>query len=108
MAQAKPQPIGQQDPITVDPEHYRVETENDQVRVLRAQYPAKARSVMHGHPASVAIFMTDGECRFTFPDGTTEDHSMKAGQTMFMPPMQHLPENTGTQPFEVIVVELKQ
>jgi quercetin dioxygenase-like cupin family protein len=107
MAQPKPQPIGTQDPAVVDPEHYRVETENDQVRVLRIQYPANSKSVMHGHPASVAIFLTDGECRFTFPDGSTEDHKLKAGQTMVMPALEHLPENTGTKPFEVILVELK-
>jgi quercetin dioxygenase-like cupin family protein len=108
MAQPQPQPIANQDPVTVDPKHYGVETENEQVRVLRARYEPGEKSVMHSHPAVVAIFLTDGECRFTFPDGTTEDHSLKAGQTMYMPAMAHLPENTGTKAFEVIVIELKK
>lgn len=104
----KPQPIIGQDPVTVDPEHYRVESEDDQVRVLRVQYPPKAKSVMHGHPASVAIFLRDAECRFTFPDGRTEDHKLKAGQTIVKPAMEHPPENTGAQDLEVILVELKR
>jgi beta-alanine degradation protein BauB len=108
MAQPKPQPMTRRDPVTVDPDHYRVESEDDQVRILRIHYPAKAKSVMHGHPASVAIFLTDGECRFTYPDGKTEDHKLKAGQTMVMPAMEHLPENTGTKAFDVILVELKK
>jgi quercetin dioxygenase-like cupin family protein len=108
MAQAKPQPIGRRDPVTVDPEHYQVESENEQVRVLRIRYEPHSKSVMHGHPASVAIVLTDGKCRFTYPDGKTEDHDIKAGQTMTMPAMDHLPENTGNRPFEVILVELKR
>jgi quercetin dioxygenase-like cupin family protein len=107
MAQPKPQPIGRQDPVTVDPGHYKVETEDERVRILRVRYAPGEKSVMHGHPASIAVFLTDGKCRFTYPDGTTEDHNIKAGQTMSMPAMDHLPENTGTKPFEVILIELK-
>ncbi|HWQ52124.1 MAG TPA: hypothetical protein VN442_00470 [Bryobacteraceae bacterium] len=108
MAQAKPQTTAGRDPVSVDPDHYRVETENDQVRVLRARYGPKEKSVMHTHPASVAIFMTDARCRFTYPDGKKEDHDIKAGTTMTMPAMDHLPENLGNTPIEVILVELKR
>src|SRR4051794_21637196 len=62
-----------QDPTKVDPKHYKVETENAQVRVLRIQYGPHEKSVMHGHPAAVAIFLTDQNTRFTYPDGKTED-----------------------------------
>ena len=47
---AKIQP-GTQDPVRVDPEHYRVELENEKVRVLRVRYGPHEKSVMHGHPA---------------------------------------------------------
>jgi quercetin dioxygenase-like cupin family protein len=102
------QPSAQQDPVSVDPNHYQVESENEQVRILRIHYPPNEKSVMHGHPASVAVFLSDGQCRFTFPDGTTEDHQLKAGQTMYMPALEHLPENTGSTPFDVILIELKR
>jgi quercetin dioxygenase-like cupin family protein len=108
MAQARPQPVSGRDPVSVDPAHYKVESENQQVRVLRARYGPKAKSVMHSHPATVAIFLTDARCRFTFPNGKTEDHDMKAGTTMAMEATEHLPENIGDTPFEVILVELKR
>ncbi len=41
------------DPVKVDPKHYSVVLENDRVRILRISYGPS-------HPASVAIYLTDG------------------------------------------------
>jgi hypothetical protein len=57
---------------------------------------------MHGHPALIAIMLTDGQVRFTYPDVAA-----KAGQVLHFPAMAHLPENVGDQPFETIGIELK-
>ena len=96
-----------QDPIKVDAKHYKVEFENESVRVLRITYPAHEKSVMHHHPNSVAVFLTDSKSRFTFPDGKTQDAPMKAGAVQWTEAGEHLPENVGDKPFEVILVELK-
>jgi quercetin dioxygenase-like cupin family protein len=96
-----------QDPVKVDAKHYTVEFENAQVRVLRIKYGAHEKSVMHRHPNSVAIFVTDSNATFTFPKGDPQNILSKAGETRFTPGGLHLPENTGDQPFEVILVELK-
>jgi quercetin dioxygenase-like cupin family protein len=45
----KPQ-MGVQDPVQVDSKHYKVEVENEKVRVLRINYGAHEKSVMHSHP----------------------------------------------------------
>ena len=100
-------PAGGPDPVKVDPNHYKVETENAQVRVLRAHYGPHEKSVMHAHPATVAVFLTDGTGQFTYPDGKKETFTAKAGDVQYRPATVHLPENTGDKPFEVIVVELK-
>jgi quercetin dioxygenase-like cupin family protein len=100
-------PARAQDPVKVDPKHYKVEFENDQVRVLRITYGAHEKSVMHEHPASLAVFLTDGQTKFTFPDGKAQDAPFKAGTTMWTPAGKHLPENTGDKPFELILVEMK-
>jgi quercetin dioxygenase-like cupin family protein len=97
-----------QDPAKVDSNHYKVEFENDQVRVLRIKVGPKEKSIMHQHPNAVAIFMTDVNGKFTFPDGKSEDSVRKAGDVLWTPATTHLPENVGEQPFEVILVELKQ
>ena len=96
-----------QDAVKVDPKHYKVEFENEQVRVLRVTYPAGEKSVMHEHPANVAVFLTDGLGKFTLPDGKTEEVPIKAGTTMTGGAEKHLPENVGGKPFELILVELK-
>jgi quercetin dioxygenase-like cupin family protein len=96
------------DPIAVDPKHYKVELENEQVRVLRITYGPGEKSVKHGHPASVAICLTDADVRFTRPDGTSEERRMKAGQVVTTPAEEHLPENLGDRPFEILLVELKR
>ena len=96
-----------QDPVKVDPKHYKVEFENDSVRVLRITYPAHEKSVMHHHPNSVAVFLTDGQSRFTLPGGKTQDAPMKAGVVQWTEAGEHLPENNGDKPFELVLVELK-
>lgn len=67
-----------QDPVKVDSKHYTVEFENSQVRVLRAKVGPHEKSIMHRHPNAVAIFVTDTNGKFTFPDGTTQDTNRKA------------------------------
>ncbi len=54
-----------QDPVKVDPKHYKVEFENAQVRVLRIRYGPHEKSVMHDHPDSVAVLL--GELNTKFP-----------------------------------------
>jgi quercetin dioxygenase-like cupin family protein len=96
-----------QDPVKVDPKHYVVEVENEKVRVLRVNYRAHEKSVMHSHPDNVAIFLNDAHCKFTFPDGKTEERRFRAGEAVYAPAGGHLPENVSGQPIDIILVELK-
>jgi quercetin dioxygenase-like cupin family protein len=100
-------PAFAQDAVKVDPKHYKVELENNQVRVLRINYGPGEKSMMHEHPGSVAIFLTDGQVKFTLPDGKTRESTVKAGQAIWNEAGKHLPENLGTKPFELILVEVK-
>ncbi len=96
-----------QDAVKVDSKHYTVEFENADVRVLRIKYGPHEKSVMHQHPNSVAIFVTDANGKFTFPKDAVQELKAKAGQVQWNTAITHLPENTSDQPFEVILVELK-
>jgi quercetin dioxygenase-like cupin family protein len=108
MATARiPQPITD-DPVKVDPKHYKVEFENERVRVLRIKYGQGEKSVMHSHPESIAVFLTDAHGKFTYPEGKTEDINAKAGTVQHMDAHTHLPESSSTAPFEVIAIELKR
>jgi quercetin dioxygenase-like cupin family protein len=96
-----------QDATKVDAKHYKVEFENSRVRIVRVHYGPHEKSVMHSHPAGVAIFQQDGRVKFTFPDGRTEERDMKAGQAIYTPAIRHLPENLTDNDMEVILVEMK-
>lgn len=95
------------DPARVDPKHYTVEMENQNVRILRIRYGPHEKSVMHGHPSMVGVMLTDGHIRFTYRDGRTEDLIAKAGRVVSLPATEHLPENLGDEAVEALVVELK-
>jgi quercetin dioxygenase-like cupin family protein len=96
-----------QDPVAVDPSHHKVEFENDQVRVLRIDFGAGEKSVMHSHPCLIAIGVTDSSLLFHFPDGSTRNAELKTGQVVVAKPTTHQPENQTSESSEVIVVELK-
>jgi hypothetical protein len=97
-----------QDPVKADPKHYTVVFENDAVRVLHIHYAVGEKSVMHSHPDSVAVFLEDQKAKMTQPDGKSEEMSGKKGEAVFTPAGAHLPENIGTGPIDVILVELKK
>ena len=82
--------------------------ENDQVRVLRISYGPHEKSVMHGHPAALAVFLTDLHARFALPNGKTEERRGRAGETMWTPAEEHLPENLSATRLELILVEIKR
>jgi quercetin dioxygenase-like cupin family protein len=96
-----------QDPVKVDPKHYKVEFENDQVRVLRITYGPHEKSVMHDHPAGQVVYLTDSHVKFGLPGGKSEDMQGKAGQTAWTLAGKHLPENVTDKRLEAILVELK-
>jgi quercetin dioxygenase-like cupin family protein len=100
-------PAWAQDPTEVDAAHYKVVFENDQVRVVRITYGPLEKSVMHYHPAGVAVFFTDQRVRFTYPDGKSEEIVAKAHDSTWVPAGPHLPENLGDKPLDLILVELK-
>jgi len=99
--------LSAQDAAKVDPKHYTVVSENDQVRILKVHYGPHEKSVMHSHPATVAVFLTDVKGQFSYPDGKTESFAGKAGDAQYAAATTHLPENTGDNGMDVIVVELK-
>lgn len=83
------------DPVAVDPEHYKVEFENDQVRVLRIHYGAREGGALHEHTLNrVVTYLTDHP-------------NAKQGDVRMAGPAKHTEENAFDRPVERIAVELK-
>ena len=97
-----------QDAVKVDPKNYKVEFENDQVRVLRITIGPGEKTTMHSHPEGMVIFLSDAKGKFTFPDGKTEDRDFKKGFFGWVPATTHQGENVGDKPFELLQIEMKK
>ena len=97
-----------QDPVAVAPGQYKVEFEDEAVRVLRVVYAPGEKSAMHEHPDSVAVYLTGGHIRITLPDGRVGEPRVPPGATMRHAAGGHVIENIGDAPFELVLVELKK
>lgn len=95
------------DAVTADPGHYTVLFENDKARVLRIKYAPHAKSVMHTHAASCAVFLVDQKFNFTLPSGEVQTVDNHAGDVTCGDADVHLPENVGDKDAELILMELK-
>lgn len=95
------------DPVAADPHHYKVEFENEKLRVLRVKYGPHEKSVTHAHSFLIEINLTVAHLAVTHPDGRTETIQAKAGQVLTFPASQRLPENLSDFPYEAIAIELK-
>lgn len=105
---AKVKVSGPLDPVVVDPKHYKVEVENDQVRVLRVIIGPHESTPLHHHAVNrVVTYLTDQNFRVTSEDGKVEVTRHHAGEVSWGGPATHKEENLSDQPFEVVVTELK-
>jgi hypothetical protein len=92
---AGPAPVSPLDPAVVDKRHYKVELENDQVRVLRVHYEAHDAGALHQHMLNrVVVYLNDQ------PGAKADDVRMSG-------PATHTEQNASDQPADRIAIELK-
>jgi len=95
------------DPVAVDSNSWKIETENELVRVLRYRGDPRVKGVLHGHGAHVVVFLTNAKTLLPQPDGKSVVAVRKAGEVISVPAGEHAPENLLDEQVEVIVVERK-
>lgn len=90
-----PAPASELDPLKVDPKHYTLELENDQVRVLRVRYGPREKGVLHEHTMDhLVVYLTD-------------QARGKAGEVRLDGVMTHTEENPLDHPVERLAIDLK-
>ncbi len=88
-------PDSARDALKLDAQHFSLEFDNDQVRVLRLKLEAhQSTPLIDRARNTVAIFLTDSDAH-------------KAGDAIWQTPGAGKIENTGTKPLEMILVELR-
>ena len=97
------------DPSRIDPKHYKIEFENQQVRVIRARMGPHESVPLHEHTLNrVIVLFTDLNLRSTDREGNTKVSQQKAGGAAWSTPITHKEENLNGSPFEVIAIEIKE
>ena len=92
---AGPAPVTKLDPTVVDSAHYKVEFENEYVRVLRIHYGPNEKGQTHEHILNrVVLYLNDQA------NAKADDVRMAGAAT-------HAEENASAQPADRIAVELK-
>ena len=97
-----------QDPAKVDPAHYKVILNNNQVRILDVHHKPGEKAPMHSHPHHVTYSLTGGTVKFTLPDGKTNTVTFKAGQATWHNAETHAVENVGKNEIHALDIELKK
>jgi quercetin dioxygenase-like cupin family protein len=67
------------DPVVVDGEHYRLELENDWLRVLRENLAGGDVGAMHSHRPRVSVYLKDAEVELTPRGGEPSTGKIVAG-----------------------------
>ena len=92
---AGPAPVSKLDPVKTDPKHYKVEFENEHVRVLRIHFGPHEKGETHEHILNRVVLNLNDQT-----SGKADDVRVAGAAT-------HAEENTSDQPADRIAVELK-
>ncbi len=95
-----------QDAMQYHVKHLKVLAEDDKVRVLEWSPKKGDKTPMHSHPGTVVYVAKGCRVHYTFPDGTTKDAELKAGEALIRPPVTHADE--ALDDCDAVLVELKK
>jgi predicted metal-dependent enzyme (double-stranded beta helix superfamily) len=95
------------DPGKQDPAHFKLEFENDRVRVFRFHLGPHESSLMHDHLEYVTVLLTDAHRSNTLPKGATLESNEEAGTISHGPSTRHAVQNLGDALIEEISIEFK-
>jgi hypothetical protein len=95
--------------IKASPEIYKEVAGNDQYRIVEGIWKAGQRDAFHSHPRLMFYWATDCTGRMYFPDGTTREITVKAGDHGTQEAIaSHSVENRGTSECRIVMFEPRE
>src|SRR5258707_11177545 len=91
-----------EDPTVVEPKHYKLAFENDEVQVVDIHYGPHEKSKMHSHPGGVVVYVSAGHLKLTDENGKVTDVNATPGASRYFPPFHHKVENLSDKPFDAV------
>jgi hypothetical protein len=96
-----------QDPVKVEPKHYKLDFENDRVQVVSVHYGPHEKSGLHDHIGGVVVSLTEAHLRFIDENGKVREVFSKPGEARWYPPFKHKVENLGDTSYEALYIGVK-
>ncbi|MFT6955841.1 MAG: quercetin dioxygenase-like cupin family protein [Halieaceae bacterium] len=96
------------DPVDVSPKQFKIDFENDHVRIVSYHLRPGESDNWHTHPAKVSVITGGGLLRITTADGESFEVIEEAGAASWMPALgRHFAENVGDTMVNIVLVEIK-
>lgn len=103
-----PEVLKGRDALTADPKHYKLELENDRMRVLRLKLKADEAVPVHDdREALLVCVVKDCHVRLARPGGRSQDMHMQAGESRWIYADTRSEKNLSSEPLEMLVIEPK-
>jgi hypothetical protein len=99
--------LADRDPVRVDPQHFRLDFQNEHVAVVHVTMKGSEGTRMHDEPEALAVCLKECHIRLTRPDGKIQDLHMHAGDTRWLWEDTRSEKNLGTEPLEMLLIEMK-
>ncbi|HUR36568.1 MAG TPA: alpha/beta fold hydrolase [Terriglobales bacterium] len=96
-----------QNPLQVDAPHFKLEYEDDKVRVIRFRLMPGQKSPLHEHATRITVVVSGSRLKIEDTDGATSEINVYTGAADRQIATRHTVENVGEQPYEELTTEFK-
>jgi len=96
-----------QDPASISPDDYKVEIDNEWVRVLRVKQAPGAKTRTYQTDELITVYLHDSHEKFTNGQGRSQEVRHAAGQIMHSSAGKRSQENMSDKPLEKIMIVVK-
>lgn len=100
---------GSRDPLAVDAKHFKIEMDNNQVRVLRLHLGKGEKTPIYQEVFQhLLVPLTAAQLKTADAKGTVKAATYRKGEVQWQMPGTEADENAGGEPYEAILVEFKK
>jgi len=100
---------GARDPLAVDARHFKLEMDNNQVRVLRLHLGKGEKTAAYQEAFEhLLVPLTAARLKTTDTKGVVKEAAYRPGEVQWQMAGTEADENTGGEPYEAIMVEFKK
>ena len=103
-----PEVVKGKDALAADSKHYKLEFENDRMRVLRLTLKGDEAVPVHDDREALFVCLKECHVRLTRPgDRSSQDIHLQAGESRWIYGDTRSEKNLSSQPLEMLIIETK-